>query len=414
MAQVDATQRFSGWRMVGLCFVLTNVALGVNFSAYGALVGAIETHFATSRALASGGISMLTLSMGLMSPLVGALMRRFPLRLLMAVGIVLNAAGLALASTTQSIGVLLAAYLLLVGPGFCLYAVIPCTTIIGNWFVAGRGRALGLANIPVGNAVLPVAAAAALSAVGLPLTFLGGAGLLLALLPLLLFLADTPERLGQTAHGVAEADAGAAPGATMTTAAILRDPAFLVLSLAVSVLSAAGLVMVTQIVGLSMDRGLTLESASLVLAGFGLAGVAGAPLFGALADRLGGGRAFAVLAFALVPGWLGLLVANGFAALLLLAVLIGVCSNGIVTLFGATMGEWLGSANVGMAMGLCYLLQIPFLFGAAPLAGAMYDATGGYGATIALHVASMVAIGVLMLVFRPSPGRFSASRPASA
>ncbi|WP_341714021.1 hypothetical protein, partial [Erythrobacter sp.] len=57
---------FHGWRMVGICFILINVALGVNFSAYGALVGAIETGFGTSRALASGGVSMLTLSMGLM------------------------------------------------------------------------------------------------------------------------------------------------------------------------------------------------------------------------------------------------------------------------------------------------------------------------------------------------------------
>lgn len=124
--------RFQGWRMVVICFLLINVALGLNFSAYGALVGAIEEGFDTSRALASGGVSMLTLSMGLMSPVVGGLMRRFPLRLLMAAGIVLNAAGLAMSGLTDSIFVLLASYLLLVGPGFCLFAIIPCTSIIGN------------------------------------------------------------------------------------------------------------------------------------------------------------------------------------------------------------------------------------------------------------------------------------------
>lgn len=400
--------------MVALCFVFTNVAMGINFSAYGALVGAVETGFNTNRALASAGISMLTLSMGLMSPLVGALMRRFSLRSLMAGGVVLNAAGLALASATQSIAVLLAAYLLLVGPGFCLFAVIPCTTIIGNWFVSGQGRALGLANIPLGNAVMPIAAAAALSAMGLSLTFLAGAIVLLMLLPLLLLLAERPEAIGQVARGATATDAETPAGVTMTTRQIVSNPGFLVLSLTVGVLSASGLVMVTQLVGLSMARGLSLETASLVLAAFGLSGVAGAPLFGALADRIGGGRAFGVLAFALVPGWLGLLVADSFVALLLLATVIGICSNGIVTLFGATMGEWLGAPNVGMAMGLCYLLQIPFLFGAAPLAGAMYEATGGYGATIMLHVASMVAIGLLMFLFKPSAAKITTFRPASA
>jgi cyanate permease len=78
------------------------------------------------------------------------------------------------------------------------------------------------------------------------------------------------------------------------------------------------------------------------------------------------------------------------------------------------MSEWLGPANVGLGMGLCYMLQIPFLFGSAPLAGAMYDATGSYDATILLHVASMVAIGVLMLVFRPAGSELEVPRPASA
>lgn len=410
-ARTPAT--FHGWRMVGICFVLLNVALGVNFSGYGAVVAAVEEEFQTSRALSSAGISMLTLSMGLMSPLVGSLMRRVPLRMLMATGIVMNAAGLAVGAYTSSIYVLLASYLLLVGPGFCLFAIIPCTTIIGNWFVAGQGKALGLANIPIGNAVMPVAAAMVLSTYGLPMTFLSGAGLMLALLPLLLLLVDDPARIGQRARGAGAADAESSDAPLLTTREILTSVPFLVLTMTVSVLSAAGLVMVTQIVGLSMDRGLDITSASLVLAGFGLAGLVGAPLFGFLADRLGAGKAFAVLAFALVPGWLGLLVADSFPVLLFLAVMIGVSSNGIVPLFGATMGEWLGARNVGMGMGLCYMLQIPFLFGAAPLAGAMYDATGGYTATIWLHVVSMVGIGLLMLFYRPGAVQLSASRPAS-
>lgn len=280
--------------------------------------------------------------------------------------------------------------------------------------MAGRGKALGLANIPLGNAIMPVAAALSLSATGLSVTFLSGALLMLALLPLLLFLVDDPARVGQSAQGAVEAEEGFRPPASMTTRAILTSMPFLVLTIAVSVLSAAGLVMVTQIVGLSMDRGLDLGSASLVLSAFGLSGMVGAPLFGFLADRLGGGRAFALLSFALIPGWLGLLGAGTLPVLMLLSVMIGICSNGIVTLFGATMGEWLGAENVGMGMGLCYLLQIPFLFGAPPLAGAMYDATGGYTATILLHVASMVVVGLLMLFYRPGRAGITSSRPASA
>ncbi|GGC18925.1 hypothetical protein GCM10011371_03180 [Novosphingobium marinum] len=414
--EIDRDAAFHGWRAVAICFVILNVALGVNFAGYGALVGAIDREFDTSRALASAGVSMLTLSMGLMSPLVGSLMRKYPLKVLMAVGVVLNAAGLFVVSQTNEIFVLLGAYLLLVGPGFCLYAVIPCTAVIGNWFVAGRGRALGIISMPFGNATFPILAAFALANFGLSSSFAAGAFVLLALLPLILVLVDDPARIGQSARGATSVvDAAASEAAaTMTSGQILRSMPFLVLTLAVAVLSAAGLVMVTQIVSLGMERGLPLEEASILLAGFGLAGVAGAPIFGWLSDRIGGGRAFGVLSFALIPGWLGLLFADTLPLLLGLTILVGICSNGIVPLFGATMGEWLGSRNLGLAMGLCYLLQIPFLFGGPPLAGAMFEATGGYAATIMLHVASFVLIGLLMLVYRPVAATVTSSPPASA
>jgi predicted MFS family arabinose efflux permease len=402
---------FHGWRMVALAFVILNLALGVNFTAYGALVEAIQREFHTTRALASAGPSVLNLAMGLMAPFAGAVMRRVPLKTLMLVGIALNALGYLLITQVHSIALMLACYALLIGPGFCLIGVIPCTTIVSNWFVEGRGRAIGIINMPFGNTLMPLVAAFLLQSFGLRAAFLGCGVLLAALVPLILALVDRPERIGQRARGdspVAEHHGGAA----MTTARILRFPPFWVLTLGVGLLSAGGMVMVSHLVALGMGRGLALSSASLLLAGFGVAGVAGAPIFGWLSDRLGGGRAFAILCFVQVIPWLGLIVAGGsLPALLLLAMAIGLCSNAITTLFGTTTGEWLGAANVSAGMGLCYLLQIPFLFGAAPLAGAMFDATGGYGATILLHAASFAAMGLVFLLYRPRP--VTASPPSA-
>jgi len=392
---------FHGWRMVALAFVILNLALGVNFTAYGALVEAIQREFHTSRALASAGPSVLNLAMGLMAPFAGAVMRRVPLRTLMLIGVALNALGYGLITQVHSIAPMLACYALLIGPGFCLIGVIPCTTIVSNWFVEGRGRAIGIINMPFGNTLMPLAAAFMLQSFGLRATFLGCGMLLAALIPLILALVDRPDRIGQRARGDGPAVEERGGGA-MTSGQILRFPPFWVLTLGVGLLSAGGMVMVSHLVALGMGRGLALSSASLLLAGFGVAGVAGAPIFGWLSDRLGGGRAFAILCLVQVIPWLGLIVAGGsLPALLLLAMAIGLCSNAITTLFGTTTGEWLGAANVSAGMGLCYLLQIPFLFGAAPLAGAMFDATGGYGATILLHAASFAAMGLVFLLYRP-------------
>lgn len=405
---------FHGWRMVAITFVILNLALGVNFTAYGSLVEAIQREFHTSRALAASGPSVLNLAMGLLAPFAGAVMRRVPVKTLMLIGVAMNAAGYLLITQVHSIGLMLACYTLLIGPGFCLIGVIPCTTVVSNWFVEGRGRAIGIINMPFGNTLMPLVAAFMLQSFGLRATFMGCAVLLAALAPLILTLVDRPDRIGQRARGDRHVtEDPVAPAAGMATAQILRFPPFWVLTLGVGLLSAGGMVMVSHLVALGMGRGLPLGSASLLLAGFGVAGVAGAPIFGWLSDRLGGGRAFAVLCFAQVVPWLGLIVAGGSMLLLLLfAMLIGLCSNAITTLFGTTTGEWLGAENVSAGMGLCYMLQIPFLFGAAPLAGAMFDATGGYTATILLHVASFAAMGLVFLVFRPRP--VTASRPSVA
>lgn len=395
------------WRIVAILFLILNLALGVNFAGYGSLVGAIEAEFATTRALASAGLSMLTLALGLISPLVGGLMRRVPIRLLMAVGIVLNAGGYLLLSQIHSIAGLLACYALLIGPGFCLFSVVPCTAIVANWFDQGRGRALGIINMPVGNSAMPIAAALMLTSYGLRTTFLGGAVLLLALLPLLLLLRERPATVPRAADAPAPP-----PTRPLSATAILRSPAFLVLTLGVSLLSAGGLVMVTHLVALGMGRGLELSSASLLLAAFGLAGLIGAPAFGWIADRIGARLALALLCFASIPPWLALIVAGGSLPLLLLiAVLIGACSNAILPLFGLAMSDWLGEANLGLGMGLSYLLQIPFMFGAGPLAGALFDRYDSYTPTILLHCTSFAVMGLIFLLFRQRA--VPARRPAA-
>lgn len=405
--------RFAGWRMVAICFLILNCALGVNFAAYGAMVAAIEREFLTSRALASGGLSMLTLALGLIAPMVGTLMRRVPVRALMAVGITLNALGYLALTQVHHIGAMLAIYGLMIGPGFALFGVVPCTAIVSNWFDSGRGKALGIINMPAGNTLMPLLAAWLLGHYGLRGAFLGCALLLAALLPLLLLLADRPAPIGQHPPGP---DAQAMPlEPALSAAHILRRPAFLMLTAGVTLLSASGLVMVTHLVTLATDRGVDLASASLLLSAFGLAGLAGAPLFGWVADRIGGGRAFALLALCQIPPWLALIGAgNSLPLLLALAFAIGACSNAILTLFGVVMADWLGQGNIGLGMGLCYLIQIPFMFGAGPLAGAMVDHFGSYTPTILLHVASFVAIGLAFLLYRPRPVALTPSRPSAA
>ena len=393
---MDGAAKRERLRVLMLTFLILNVALSVNFAAYGALVGEIQEYYGASRALASAGLSMLTLALGLLSPVVGALLRRHSIRMLMAVGIIFNAAGFLLMRWTGDIYQMLAIYALLIGPGFSLFSIVPCSTIIANWFDVGRGRAMGIINIPLGNCVMPIAAATMMRATDLIATFTGAALLLLCLLPLLLLLKDRPAVPPRSAANEAEA-MDRAP-ATLGTATILRSPAFLVLTLGVGVLTAGGLTIVTQIVSFGQESGLDGISASFLLVGYGLAGLVGAPLAGWLADRFGPGRAFAIIFFAAILPWLSLMAAGGSFALLMLSVfLIGVCSNATMPLFGASAAAWLGAGNISLAMGLSYMLQIPFMFGAGPAAGAIYDVTGSYVPTIGILCGAFAVMGFVFL-----------------
>lgn len=102
--------------------------------------------------------------------------------------------------------------------------------------------------------------------------------------------------------------------------------------------------------------------------------------------------------------------------LIALAFAIGLWSNGILTLFGVTMGEWLGQPNIGLAMGLCYFIQIPVMFAAAPLAGAMFDRFGSYTPPILMHAGSFVLVRMVFLLYRPnrSIDALMPSRPSAA
>lgn len=409
------TTPFAGWRMVAICFLIMNCTLGVNFSAYGAMVETIQQNFGTTRAYAAMGISMTTLSLGLIGPLVGGLLRKMSIRTLIMIGLTLNAGGYFLLAQVHDIRLFLAIYALMVGPGLALAGVVPCTAIISNWFATGRGRALGIINIPLGNALLPLLAATLLIGYGLPGALWGSGIVLAALLPLAWFLVDHPAKIGQSPAGGIAQETGATQAA-LSAGQIVRSPRFIILTIGVGLLSAGGLAIVTHLVALASDRGVPLTSASLLLSVFGLAGLVGAPLFGWLADRIGGGTSLALLSLLQIMPWLGLIVAGAnLPILLMLAFTIGLFSNGIITLFGVTMGEWLGQANIGLGMGLCYLFKIPFLFAAGPLAGAMFDHFGNYTPTILMHVATFVAVGVTFLLYRPKqPQSLSSAQPSTA
>ena len=395
--------------MMMVAFLAQNCAIGMNFGIYGTIVGALETSYDTNRALAASGLAVMTTVMGVLSPLVGSLIRRHSIRTLMLVGTLVNAVGYVLLAVAPTIEAVLAIYGLIIGPGVCLLGVIPASTLVNNWFLTGRGKALGFVNMPVFVCIFPLATATLLPRFGLPGVFAMAAIVSLALVPLLLTVVSAPAergllRYGEGAAGASGADSGhvAESGPILSSREIHASRAFQVIWLGIGLLTAGGVMMTTHIVPLAMEKGLALQPASLLLSAFGISAAAGALLFGWIADRIGGRRAIVAQALSWTVPWTAmLLIGPALLPLIAVAASLGLISGAIVGLCAVIVSAWLGPQNFAPAMGSVYFYKVPFLFGASPLAGFLFDRTGSYDAALILHIATFLFVGAMFAFYRP-------------
>lgn len=385
-----------GRRMVILGALAQNVAIGLMFGSFGTLVVEIERRLHVDRGLSTLGVALVILAMGAISPLIGRLQLRFRLRTMLIAGALLCAAGYALAGVAQSITVLLCAYGLLVGPGIALLGLAVPSALVANWFETGRGRAIGVVNMPIMVGMFPPISAALLASYGLSGVYFILAGITLLLVPALLLVIDRPSDVGGRPIGRG-ADVDGSSEMPISQSVLLHSPDYWRLGLAAAILGGGGALIATHITPMAIGEGVAPPLAALLISVLGVAGVVGSPLYGMLADRIGGGRALAVNAIFQAVMWAGLLLPIGFPLLVVVAALIGVNSGGMVAALGTALGQRFGAASLGGALGLWSLINLPFSVGLSPLAGFLFGRFGSYAAPFALQISLFLVAGLLAI-----------------
>jgi MFS family permease len=380
-------------RIVAICFLAQNCAMGLAFGSYGVLLASTESHFGVSRALAAIGSSMITLAMGLLAPVAGTVIQRVPVRAAMIAGAVFSATGYGVLAITDTFPVALAMYAL-VGIGVVLLAVLGPATIISRWFPATRARMLGIVNLPLVLFLAPFGIAETLPALGRSAVIGGMAGLFILLIPLLALLVERPPVAA--AAEVATPGQVAAPAGSIKAAQIVRSPAFWLLSIAIGVMSGSGGAFMVHFIPYLTQSSHSLRFASSALSAYSGAGFFGILFFSWLADRIGTTITLALVACGQAVAWFALLHVEG-AGIFLFAAMLGFCINAVVTLHGATLGDLFGTENVGKTMGYGYMVKLPFLFGFAPVFGWAFDTTGNY--TAAFFTTSLMLAGAGVLAY---------------
>jgi MFS family permease len=272
------------------------------------------------------------------------------------------------------------------------------SALISNWFETGRGRALGIVNMPVLVAVAPVASSWILAVWGLSTVFVVLTGLMLCLIPMLFLIIDHPSKKGLLPVSSRKRESGSVEQpkqALLGYGSLVRAPIYWGIVLLGCVMAAGGTVMSIHIVPMAVGLGIDPGRAALLLASIGGLGILGSPLFGLITDRFGGVAALSLNALLQAVLWSVMLVQPAFPVLLLVTCGLGLTAGGMIASLSSTFSEYFGTANFGRAYGLFAFCSLPFIVGAPVLAGYLFSVQGSYQSSFGGQIAAFALVSAL-------------------
>lgn len=390
-----------GWRQVGASMVIMACAAMVA-STYGIIAVPLAREFHPSRMVLMLAMTIMTLVSALIAPFLGNLMDKVSLRRIIGVGIALLVGGyLALSFVNSFVQVLVVCGVFFAGANV-LAGPIAATVLLTRWFDRRRGRALGIAisGIAGGTIFFPPLIQFLLD------TFAWRDGLrvlalvLLALTgPALMLLVNRPADRGLHPDGAESAPPTAearGEGPPQSTAAILADPAFWLLTAVITTVLAGMMGMVTNVVPMAVDLGVAPQAAALIVSVYAATGFVAKLLFAALADRLNP-RILMFAVLALFGTGMACLAqaAHGYAMILVGSGLIGI-GGMTIPLQSFLVPRLFGTEVVGRVSGLMSFVMLTALLIMPPLFGLIYDRTGSYTAIFLVFAA--LSLLVMLLV----------------
>ncbi|HEV8457657.1 MAG TPA: MFS transporter, partial [Methylomirabilota bacterium] len=225
---------FYGWVVVGGAFLVLFTAYGAQYS-FGVFFSALLEEFGWSRASLSGAFSLYAFGYGVFALVAGRLTDRWGPRVVIALGGVFLGAGLIGMSRTSELWHPYVFYGIVAAVGMST-AYVPCNATVAKWFTRRRGLAVGIATAggSLGTFALPPLAHLLVSRAGWRWAYVVfGAGILLSLNLIALFMRRDPESIGLFPDGDSAADHAARAAIrgerTWTMGGAVRTRAFWIL-----------------------------------------------------------------------------------------------------------------------------------------------------------------------------------------
>ncbi|MFV0926586.1 MFS transporter [Pseudomonas sp. 1239] len=400
----DFSEFRRGWRVVllGLLGICTSITAALLY-AFGTLVIPLEQAFGWSRGDLQASISFLFAGVAISTQMVGWLYRRYGLRRVALVSIVLQILGyFAITQIQGSIAWLYLAFFSM--PIVCAGTIaITWTQLVNLWFERNRGLALAVILCGTGlmAMILPPLLSRLIGAYGWQAGFIAlGAMPLLFTLPLALLWLRMPT------EGAA-ADQSMAPLALsgMSFRQALRSGRYWGFNAALILSVSLTVGMVTNLVPMLQSKGLSAQQASQVFSTFGVSIIGGRLLVGYLLDRYSPSLVAAV-SLALPALGCAIFFFGGpqHVPLLVLATLcIGASAGAEFDLAAFLMARYFGLKDYARIFGL-HLCLITIVSGLVPmLFGYLFDLYGSYRAVLVSCFICAIIGPTILLWLRMEP-----------
>ena len=405
---------FYGWWVTLAFAAVVFTSTGVRFTV-GPFLKPMVGDLGLDRASYSLVVAVGLLLYGAFIPLVGWLTDRVGARPVTLAGTVLLALSAGATGLVTALWQLYLLWGLFMALGLAATSHVVASAVVTRWFTRRRATALsvlGGASMAGMSLLVPVAMWLILT-LGWRLTYAVMAlALLVLLIPLVLgVIRESPEAMGLAPDGEAPPPTPAGRVERTPVATAVQTVPFWQLAGALStcgftmsLLSAHGVPMLT-------DHGYSPMLASWAMALLGGTSVGFAIGLGALGDRLG---CRPVLAW--IYGGRALLLAGLFAirdhpaALLAVAAAGGATMGGVFAMTSALTASLFGRHSVGSVFGTMFLAHQTGAALGSWLGGALFEATGGYGAAFAVGSTILALAAVVSLTIdervprlRPAP-----------
>lgn len=336
-----------------------------------------------------------------LQPLAGVMMDRYPVRWIMAAGLVLFAAGLWLLAQSTSI----THYIVIFGMTMALanaFAGIPSSQVsISRWFTSSRGKALGISAVgtSVGGIVVPGLMAWWLVSLGWRGT-LENLALCIALLVLpfvVLTIRGKPSDVGLLPEGETSAAEAPVVVAELTTKDILGHAGFWQVGLSIGLMLSVYISVLANIAPYATDLGVSAAQASTLIMTVAVAGLVGKLAFGMAADKVNLKLGLSLAISLLIAALLIMAVQPAYPLMLLAVVLLGLASGGMIPVWGLLMAAVFGLVSYGRAMGLMGPLISLLVMPGFTIVGWLHGVSGNYQLSLLVFAGALV-VGILSIV----------------